>query len=815
MKRILSVIMTIFLVLTLFCGINVSAENINSQKTTNATFSYCRGESWNNFKGKILFSDYADCIRIQTDPQKDYYLSYKTWNEDRNGYYAPVKSNVNYSYEYAGNSGKRIRNLSITVCDRKGNYINEGIVVMYRAFVGGVWLPWVSNAGEEWMKYVQRKYKLDGVLDTKSGNAGINTDYISGLEIYIYEEKTIDDTIGDIGKSKLIEAPIIGQLPNYPTGCESVSAVMALQYNGFNISADTFIDTYLDKGDVTNFDPNVCFGGDPKKSSGMGCYAPVIKEAVNNVLESTRKTAKSIENYSLEELCKEYIDNNVPVIVWATMEMNKAYTGVKIACGDKTIQWIAPEHCLLLVGYDENNYIFNDPRKPDGAVYYSKNQSENAYCALGCQAIAITNKPLPDESFALSDTSYIYNGAVRTPNVTVRDIEGTLLKKGIHYDVDYDSGRKNVGTYKVTITMKGNYSGSKILKFKINPIDMSKCTVKLSYTSTIYNGNIKSPVVTVKNANGTTLKKDTHYTVKYASGRKNVGTYNVTVTMKGNYSGSKILKFEINPIKASECTAKLSYTATTYNGKTKSPVVTVKNHKGTVLKKDTHYTVKYDLGRKYVGKYKVTVTLMGNYTGTKTLYFYIAKNLSAPSKVTTSLYGHDDVSVSWSKVSGATAYKVYYKLGSGSYKLKTTTKSISYKFANLSDGAKYTFKIVPCTTVNGGYYADDSYKTSSTYTLKKVSTPIVSKYSSGKVKVSWTNIAGESGYQISKSNSKSKTGTITTYKTTSGKSKVISAAKGKTYYYKVRAYKVVNDKKIYGAWSSVKAYKLPFLIISS
>ena len=27
----------------------------------------------------------------------------------------------------------------------------------------------------------------------------------------------------------------------------------------------------------------------------------------------------------------------------------------------KLIQWIAPEHCLLLVGYDDEHYIFNDP----------------------------------------------------------------------------------------------------------------------------------------------------------------------------------------------------------------------------------------------------------------------------------------------------------------------------------------------------------------------------------------------------------------------------------------------------------------------
>ena len=93
-------------------------------------------------------------------------------------------------------------------------------------------------------------------------------------------------------------------------------------------------------------------------------------------------------------------------------------------------------------------------------------------------------------------------------------------------------------------------------------------------------------------------------------------------------------------------------------------------------------------------------------------------------------------------------------------------------------------------------------------TLKKVSTPVISKSSAKKVKVKWTNIAGESGYQISKSTSKKGTSIVATYSTTSGNNKVISAKKGKTYYYKVRAYKKVGATKIYGPWSSVKKYKL-------
>lgn len=233
-------------------------------------------------------------------------------------------------------------------------------------------------------------------------------------------------------------------------------------------------------------------------------------------------------------------------------------------------------------------------------------------------------------------------------------------------------------------------------------------------------------------------------------------------------------------------------------------------YKGFTTKNSINFTNLAD-NQKYYFRVVPCIKLNNSYySGTgKTITCSTTKNLTAPAKVTAKLYGHDDVKLSWSKVSGATAYKVYYKIStSKSYIYKGTIKSTSMKIANLADGKKYTFKVVPCTYVNGSYFVDNSYKTAYAYTLKKMATPKFTKYNNGKVKVSFTNIAGESGYQISKSTSKTGTSIVSTYATTSGKSKVISATKGKTYYYKIRAYKVVNGKKIYGPWSAVKSYKL-------
>ena len=72
-------------------------------------------------------------------------------------------------------------------------------------------------------------------------------------------------------------------------------------------------------------------------------------------------------------------------------------------------------------------------------------------------------------------------------------------------------------------------------------------SVKISATAYTYSGGVKTPSVTVKDANGNALHNKTDYIVQYASGRKNVGTYKVIVTFKDNYSGKKTLSFTINP----------------------------------------------------------------------------------------------------------------------------------------------------------------------------------------------------------------------------------------------------------------------------
>lgn len=199
----------------------------------------------------------------------------------------------------------------------------------------------------------------------------------------------------------LIDAPYIDQTDQWPTGCESVSAVMALQYSGVQIGVDEFIDGYLPQGNAPYWegdamwgcDPRKAFPGDPRSQEGWGCYASVIVSSVGQALTDHPQPSLDVfdcTGESLESLCGEYLDRRIPVILWATIGMAQPQESTVFYLEDtgEPFTWIYPLHCLLLVGYDSDRYFFNDPMEGK-AVAYEKESVERAYQGLGKQAVVI------------------------------------------------------------------------------------------------------------------------------------------------------------------------------------------------------------------------------------------------------------------------------------------------------------------------------------------------------------------------------------------------------------------------------------------
>ena len=172
---------------------------------------------------------------------------------------------------------------------------------------------------------------------------------------------------------------------------------------------------------------------------------------------------------------------------------------------------------------------------------------------------------------------------------------------------------------------------------------------------------------------------------------------------------------------------------------------------------------------------------------------------------------YNSIKVKWKAVAGADEYYVYRSTSKdGSYKKVKTLEagSTSYTDKKLTTGKKYYYKLKCSGTTNK--------KTTSGFSKVKSAKPVpatpkVSLSSSKKkqMKVSWKKISGATGYEVYRADKKdgkySKLTTISKAKTVTYTDK--KAKSGKTYYYKVRAYKTVNGKKVYSSYSSVVSKK--------
>ena len=214
-----------------------------------------------------------------------------------------------------------------------------------------------------------------------------------------------------------------------------------------------------------------------------------------------------------------------------------------------------------------------------------------------------------------------YTGKTITPDVvSISSADGSFIINDEELDtfvVKY-AGNVNAGTAKVTATAgsNSNYTGSVTAQFKIAPAQLNGAVATAETTE--YTGSAVTPAVAVTK-NGVVLSAD-DYSVEYRS-NTDVGTAEIIVTGKGNYTGTVHGSFEITAGSIKNCT--ITVTASTeYTGGQIVPVVTVKN--GTkLLANGVDYILSYDQNSDVTSKAKVVITGKGNYKDSVTRYFAI------------------------------------------------------------------------------------------------------------------------------------------------------------------------------------------------
>lgn len=204
----------------------------------------------------------------------------------------------------------------------------------------------------------------------------------------IPEEYTIEDF------------PIIGQMPELPTGCEITALSMVLEYYGLDVDKVELAEIYLptasldlyegEDGRLYGPDLNEAFIGDPASEWGIICGVPAILSAADGYLRDQGSTlrAENLTGSSPEELYS-LVRGGTPVVVWVTIDMADRretegwYTGT-----GEYVDWSVNDHGAVLIGYGADTVTIADPIS--GLTEYSRQQFESVFHSRGRQCAALT-----------------------------------------------------------------------------------------------------------------------------------------------------------------------------------------------------------------------------------------------------------------------------------------------------------------------------------------------------------------------------------------------------------------------------------------
>ena len=435
-----------------------------------------------------------------------------------------------------------------------------------------------------------------------------------------------------------------------------------------------------------------------------------------------------------------------------------------------------------------------------GTGYVTVTASANGYDSVSKDVkIVVSKKSLNNGLLTLSETSYVYDGTYKKPAATVT-FGGKVLQEGKDYTISYRNNL-NVGVTTVIATGMGDYTGYTSKNFTITKRALAGGTVSVA-SSVSFTGSNITPSVTVKAA-GRTLTNGTDYTVSY-SNNKNVGTSNVYVYGKGNYSGTLSAKFDILPAKQ-----QIQKLETRYKG-----FYIDWAQKGSATGYDVEYSVKANMSgavSKHLTANKPDTLTVSGLSGDKTYYVRVRSYTNTNGKV---YYG------AWSDVKSIkTANNDITKasvsgISTKAFTGKAITQNVTVKVGNtvLKNGTDYTVsysnnKKVGKATVKitgKGKYGGVITKTFKINPAKQEIQKLTAK--SKAFFIDWAQKGSATGYEIQYATNSKFTGakkvTITNNKT--DKTTVSKLSANKKYYVRVRSYTTVGGTKYYGAWTAVK-----------
>lgn len=417
-----------------------------------------------------------------------------------------------------------------------------------------------------------------------------------------------------------------------------------------------------------------------------------------------------------------------------------------------------------------------------------------------------------------------YRGTPARPKTITVTYQGVVLTEGVEYNIAYKNNiNAGYATYTITGIKDAGFDGVTEMTYRIVPRDVSESYVKiiLDQDTYAYTGKAICPVVTL-NLFGNTFQEGRDYTVAYRDNVK-AGTGTVIVTGHGNFTGTVEKTFPIvyavtpkgltaSSGNCTSCTLKWNKVAQATGYKVYRS--TSKDSGFKLIKTISSNTTKFTDSTAIPGKtyyYQVSsCRTIGSktYTSVKTAAVRCVVKKITISGVSASKNTYASIRVAWTKTSGATGYKIYRSTVNkdGTYKLVATVGNVSsYLDKKLTPGKTYYYKVKATATVSGKTYSSavSGYK-KQTATPKAVAGFKGANVKTRIAKLTWTKSSYITGYKIYRATSEN--GTYTLVSTIKSKDTTVyrdtKRTLKKNYYYKIRAYKLVNGTYINGPCSS-------------
>ena len=316
------------------------------------------------------------------------------------------------------------------------------------------------------------------------------------------------------------------------------------------------------------------------------------------------------------------------------------FSTVKASTSDFGSGELTPVTGILPAVYDEN-WIKIDDVESETTDYRYAFEQPGTYYLLGLDekagtehankapAVAIVEVRDPSvgeriQSMVLSATELEYTGKELRPEIT--SINGkTDLKEGTDYTVKWPGSSVKPGKYTVTVNGCGSFWGHVNATYVIKQTKEPEILTSIELTQNEFVFNDKNQRPSVKTLNGSDkLKENTDYTVQWPEASVQPGTYTVTVTGKGDYTGCVTAAYTIKPApeRTKLSSLELSAYEFAWNGQTQRPEIGKINGRGDLVE-GTDYEVTWPSESKEAGEYTVTVTGIGDYEGTVTATYKI------------------------------------------------------------------------------------------------------------------------------------------------------------------------------------------------